>query len=637
MTLGVYIHFLLSSLLISPPSHQSTSMINKSMKTLYPISLQQILQRFFETSNSNVLILDDLIQTNDDIELFFSNTSNENEGQQQHQQPNRQYEISAQFIKELSCQLYSILVQSLSKLDIFSSSFANEDFVVDSIDEEKAHDLALSISKTIEAAHFKNNDKERRNQCCDDYWNEKRIQEIKLISQWIRTCKNLIRWKRIYYMKTRRESNTHNAQLTDKSTEQIQWAVATERLCSVGMVSLYLQLLNFFIYYKNDVSNHAMGTFLTLDDLARQSATILFYATFGQAPEPCCQKALRGFVSSLDGIGVIAKLLVTPRDCQCSVTTMLWLIKLVHNLVSSVSHALADFERAFRQISGHEMQYPVNLYSILVSTLGWSLNSESQALAFCFCGPQDKRPDLVVEIIRVLFAKQSVGKHSSSNMKDEKDERMTNHLRRMVVQILQLPNKNRRFYECKLASLLLLMNDAYNYAAILVKHHVVDQLLTILWLQLNDLLIEHAGEVHSERNATIVLPILIVLNQLVSCNQIIWEKVKEYIFPSSDEIVFLQKVEMYQKEVEVASESKIQDETKKDDKKNMHPIDAPVGTTRWKLIKLMTFAESNVKRCASELLWKICREDPGEFVLRCGFGNAVHMLGIKGLYSIPNS
>jgi Guanine nucleotide exchange factor synembryn. len=231
-----------------------------------------------------------------------------------------------------------------------------------------------------------------------------------------------------------------------------------------------------------------------------------------------------------------------------------------------------------------------------------------------------------------------VGTKASSSWKkqceNEHDE-LTKHLRMMVVFILQLPNKNQRFYECKLASLLLLMNDASNYADLLVQHHnVVDQLLTILWLQLNTLLIEHAGEVHSERNATIVLPILIVLNHLVSCNHDIWGKVKEYIFPSCDENVFLQKVEMHQKEV---SEGHPEEETQRNSRKNMHPIDAPVGTIRWKLIKLMTFAESNVKRCASELLWKICREDPGEFVLRCGFGNAVHMLGIKGLYTIPKS
>ena len=71
--------------------------------------------------------------------------------------------------------------------------------------------------------------------------------------------------------------------------------------------------------------------------------------------------------------------------------------------------------------------------------------------------------------------------------------------------------------------------------------------------------------------------------------------------------------------------------------KNMHPLNAPEGSTRWKLIKLMTYTESNVKRCTGELLWTLCDSNSNEFVLRCGFGNAVHMLSIKGLYKIPAS
>ena len=35
--------------------------------------------------------------------------------------------------------------------------------------------------------------------------------------------------------------------------------------------------------------------------------------------------------------------------------------------------------------------------------------------------------------------------------------------------------------------------------------------------------------------------------------------------------------------------------------RNMSPLDAPRGTVRWKLIRLMTWTESNVKRCACEV------------------------------------
>jgi hypothetical protein len=77
----------------------------------------------------------------------------------------------------------------------------------------------------------------------------------------------------------------------------------------------------------------------------------------------------------------------------------------------------------------------------------------------------------------------------------------------------------------------------------------------------------------------------------------------------------------------------------------MAPADAPRNTLRCKLIQLMTHTDSNVKRCASEFLWTLCGSSSSsrstnvtqseEFVKRTGFGNAVHMLSIKGLLQLP--
>jgi hypothetical protein len=146
----------------------------------------------------------------------------------------------------------------------------------------------------------------------------------------------------------------------------------------------------------------------------------------------------------------------------------------------------------------------------------------------------------------------------------------------------------------------------------------------------NTIVVELAGDVHSAQNAAQILPVLIVMNELVSSNEIIRGKVKDYIFPPSEEVVFLEKVESYKKDILETPEHG------RGAKKNMQPLHAPSGTMRWNLIKLMTYTESNVKRCVSELLWSVCRSDPNEFILRCGFGNSVHMLSIKGMYKIPN-
>ena len=49
------------------------------------------------------------------------------------------------------------------------------------------------------------------------------------------------------------------------------------------------------------------------------------------------------------------------------------------------------------------------------------------------------------------------------------------------------------------------------------------------------------------------------------------------------------------------------------------------------LCTLMTDLEPTLKRCASELLWVLCDEQADEFTMRTGFGNAVHMLQLRGI------
>lgn len=69
--------------------------------------------------------------------------------------------------------------------------------------------------------------------------------------------------------------------------------------------------------------------------------------------------------------------------------------------------------------------------------------------------------------------------------------------------------------------------------------------------------------------------------------------------------------------------------------KNMAPLDSPRGTLRWRLIRLMTWMDSSMKRSPCELLWALCNKNSMQFVLRMGFGNAIHFLGIKGCVNLP--
>ena len=438
------------------------------------------------------------------------------------------------------------------------------------------------------------------------------VQNTCLCAQLIRACKNLTRWNRILFVQSNKTSTS--------TVPGPSFVTSTERLCSVGMISIYLSLLQAMLC--NPTPQQLLSMHEARDDVARQCATALFHSTLGQAPEPCCKKALAAFVSRLDGVQVMSRLLILP--CSCSVNVMLGLVKIVHNLVGTLSNVMEKFDAALlKEASGGDtivtQQYKLNLFTILVSTLAWSLRSDPR---FPSQDPADRRSDLLIEIIHVLFALRSVGSKSSMEQMEQENQEMMTQMGVLIVDILKLPNQDQRGYDCKLAVLLLLMNAPATYGKFLVVNDVIGELLSILWLQLNTIVVERAGSVHSEQNAAFILPILIVLNQLTDSNHVIRDQVKEYIFPPSAEANFMAKVEEHRQA---------------GGKKNVRPLDAPQGTTRWKLIKLMTYTESNVKRCASELLWNICRKDPNEFVLRCGFGNAVHMMGIKGLVQIPNS
>lgn len=65
-------------------------------------------------------------------------------------------------------------------------------------------------------------------------------------------------------------------------------------------------------------------------------------------------------------------------------------------------------------------------------------------------------------------------------------------------------------------------------------------------------------------------------------------------------------------------------------KKRQVEGDTPDDVLGAHLIKFLTCLESNLKRCTGELLLALCDDDTNEFTARCGYGNAAHMMAIKG-------
>ena len=158
----------------------------------------------------------------------------------------------------------------------------------------------------------------------------------------------------------------------------------------------------------------------------------------------------------------------------------------------------------------------------------------------------------------------------------------------------------------------------------LVDNGGIKPLVDIMAYQTSMVVVERTGS--SSGDAAAVVPILLVLLKLVQSDANALQVVKDEVFPPDAEKTFLQKSK--------AEISKGETEGKVN-AKNMAPFDSPRGTLRWKLIRLMTWTESNVKRSACELLFALSNADPTQFVLRTGFGNAIHFLGIKGCVNLP--
>lgn len=115
---------------------------------------------------------------------------------------------------------------------------------------------------------------------------------------------------------------------------------------------------------------------------------------------------------------------------------------------------------------------------------------------------------------------------------------------------------------------------------------------------------------HSEKSA-LLLPIIISISKIINLSPFHFKIVKKFVFPSPF--------------------NKVQHNINNNSKKSIDPTDAPSNTLRGELIKLIISIDSNVKRCVSELIFKLCNSDSDEYVYRTGFGNAVALLQMKGL------
>lgn len=256
------------------------------------------------------------------------------------------------------------------------------------------------------------------------------------------------------------------------------------------------------------------------------------------------------------------------------------------------------------------------LVEVLIATLSWAYRSQPPFPG----GASDRRSDLVLEILRALYALDPTNPSKYSQSTND----IMMRIGVILCELLEFPNSDERVYQIKLAAVALLLASPKECCDYLVNNDCVKRLVDILAYQASVVVIERTGSLADD--ATAVVPILLALLRLVQSNETALKVVKEAVFPPDDEGEFKQ----------MAAEEIAKGNTDgKVNAKNMAPLNAPRGTLRWKLIQLMTWAETTVKRSACELLWALCDGDSTQFVLRTGFGNAIHFLGIKGCVSLP--
>ncbi|KAL3815466.1 hypothetical protein ACHAXA_008516 [Cyclostephanos tholiformis] len=297
------------------------------------------------------------------------------------------------------------------------------------------------------------------------------------------------------------------------------------------------------------------------------------------------------------------------------VPRLLSIVRNVHHLIASCPvESTTRMERSLEGLATDGSASSQGLLGVLVATMAWACRCDPP---FPGSDPNDRRPDLVLEILRAIYA-------LGACVRTEPSGDITTHIGIILCELLRYPSADERLYEIKLAVVSLLLNAPREYGAYLSNNGGIEALVEIMEYQTSLVVVERTSSFAED--AAAVVPILLVLLRLVGIHESILKVVKEAVFPPELEIEFDR---MAADEIgKGRSEGKV-------NAKNMAPLDAPQGTLRYRLIRLMTWTESSVKRSACELLWALCDGNSTQFVLRTGFGNAIHFLGMKGCVNLP--
>jgi hypothetical protein len=334
--------------------------------------------------------------------------------------------------------------------------------------------------------------------------------------------------------------------------------------------------------------------------LAQHASQLLFYASYNPV-----SGSNEGLVQSYDQLLEEDQIMSQLLDCLVrsfkDIALALSIVRNVHNIVVS-------FPRG--------MEYTLAAQSLLEGPPEWP---EQTAVTFSYFLPylalraldaddptgNNKRAELIVEILRVAYV-----------LRLGKQVEIDGRFAQLIAKLLRLEVTTPQCEECRREAIPLLMDaTAEAVALFLESQNLLNSLYTILEHQVTQVVEQTLVQ---DSAAAALTPILVVLHKVATHHAGIRQQLKSHIFPDDS---FQKK-----KRREIKEHGKC---------RNMKPLDAPVGSLRYKIIQLLTWPQSHIKRFTGELLWSLCDGDAQEFIARVGMGNAVVILGARGLVRLP--
>jgi hypothetical protein len=404
----------------------------------------------------------------------------------------------------------------------------------------------------------------------------------------LRASKNFLRWYlQIYKSSVVKKRSSSSKASTDPIPE---WK-------SLQMLQLYLSLLR-----RLGKSDRV---------LAQHVAQVLFYASYNPIPGSDADlEAVYDLLMQEDG------LLPGLLDCMIhsTITALtLSLIRNLHNILVTfpnggeyaVQATVNVDEKELSTLApwAVELRGPVTFLAALQHIALWALEADP-----AFPGQvDDKRAELVVEILRACYVMRL-----GSNLQAE------GPLAVMILSLLRLDPSDPRCRDCRRACVSLLMDSSGDMAAYMLSQGALTPLHSVWEDQVTEVL--HTKMVN-EGAAAVLTPILVVLHKYCSASTEMRRLTKLFLFPPEVEAIFQAKYRL-----ELGQHGT---------PRNMSPLLMEKGSLRWKMVQLLTWPQSHVKRFAGELLWVLCDGSSQEFIARFGMGNAVPILGAKGIIPLP--